>query len=62
MQGQASEENLYRLEHQFKYNDSIKIIRKQMDKYEKLVKEQAKSLKRAKHNNGEVKRVKKEVE
>jgi hypothetical protein len=29
MYGQATEENLYRLERQFKYSDSIKIIRKQ---------------------------------
>ncbi|MDR1897009.1 MAG: hypothetical protein LBR10_09500 [Prevotellaceae bacterium] len=38
MQGQTNEENLYRLERQFKYNDSIKIIRKQVEKYEELVK------------------------
>ena len=39
MQGQANEENLYRLERQFQYGDSIKIIRKQVEKYEELVKE-----------------------
>ncbi|MDR2652889.1 MAG: hypothetical protein LBC68_11375 [Prevotellaceae bacterium] len=39
MQGQTNEENLYRLEQQFKYNDSIKIVRKQVEKYEELVKE-----------------------
>jgi hypothetical protein len=37
MQGQANEENLYWLEQQFKYGDSIKIIRKQVEKYEELL-------------------------
>jgi hypothetical protein len=31
MQGQADEAKIYRLENQFKYNDSIKIIRKQVE-------------------------------
>ena len=46
MQGQANEENLYRLEQQFKYGDSIKVIRKQVEKYEELVKEQAERMKK----------------
>jgi 5-bromo-4-chloroindolyl phosphate hydrolysis protein len=50
MNGQMNEENLYRLEQQFKYNDSIKIIRKQVETYEELVKEQAERLERAKWN------------
>ena len=37
MQGQTSEENLYRLERQFRYGDSIKIIRNQVEKYEEMV-------------------------
>ena len=41
MQGQINEEGLYRLERQFQYDDSIKIIGKQVEKYEELVKEQA---------------------
>ena len=39
MQGQTNEENIYRLEKQFKYSDSIKIVRKQVEKYEELVRE-----------------------
>ncbi|MDR2145964.1 MAG: hypothetical protein LBE91_05860 [Tannerella sp.] len=39
MQGQISEKNLYRLEEQFQYGDSIKIIRRQVEEYEKSVKE-----------------------
>ena len=38
MQGQTDEENLYRLEQQLRYNDSIQIIRKQVKRYDDLVK------------------------
>ena len=48
MQGQTNEENLYRLEWQFKYNDSIKIIRGQVEKYEELVRKQAERIERVK--------------
>jgi hypothetical protein len=34
MHGQTNEESIYRLEQRFKYSDSIKIIRKQVEKYE----------------------------
>ncbi|GAB6013075.1 hypothetical protein [Viscerimonas tarda] len=61
MQGQSNDDNLYRLERQFKYNDSIKIIRKQVEKYEKLVKEQAKRIERAKRNAGELEKLQREV-
>ena len=50
MQGTTDEESLYRLEQQFKYGDSIKIIRKQVEKYEELVKEQAEKTERIKEN------------
>jgi uncharacterized membrane protein YhiD involved in acid resistance len=50
MQGQTNEENIYRMENQFKYNDSIKIIRKQVEKYEDLVKEQAEKTAKANIN------------
>jgi hypothetical protein len=33
MQGQTNEENIYRLERQFQYSDTIKIIRGQVGKY-----------------------------
>jgi hypothetical protein len=60
--GQTDEENLYRLERQFKYNDSIKIIRKQVEKYEELVKEQAERIERAKREAKEVEKLQKEAE
>jgi hypothetical protein len=62
MQGQANEENLYRLEQQFKYNDSIKIIRKRVEKYEELVKEQAERMERAKQDRREAERLHKNAE
>jgi uncharacterized membrane protein YhiD involved in acid resistance len=61
MQGQTNEENLYRLEQQFKYGDSIKIIRKQVEKYEKLVKEQVEKLERAKRNSEEAENLKRDL-
>jgi hypothetical protein len=54
MQGQTNDENLYRLEQQFKYNDSIKIIHKQVERYEELVCEQAERIERAKANDKEM--------
>ena len=62
MQGQTNEENLYRLEQQFRYGDSIKFIRTQVEKYEELVKQQAERLERAKKENTEAERLQKEVE
>ena len=50
MQGQIEEESLYWLERQFRHGDSIKIIRKQVEKYEELVKEQAEKIERIKEN------------
>ncbi|MDR1543085.1 MAG: hypothetical protein LBS50_01490 [Prevotellaceae bacterium] len=50
MHGEANRESIYRLEQQFKYGDSIRIIRKQVEKYEELVKEQAEKTERAKWN------------
>jgi len=50
MQGQINEENLYRLERVFDYEDSINLIRKQVEKYEELVKEQAERTVRMKKN------------
>ena len=51
MQGQTNEENLYQLEHQFKNNDSIKIVRKQVERYEELVKEQVEELERTRQSS-----------
>ncbi|MDR2408484.1 MAG: hypothetical protein LBE13_10305 [Bacteroidales bacterium] len=62
MQGQTNEDNLYRLEKQLKYNDSIKIIRKQVEKYEELVKEQVEKIERTKQENEAAKRLQEEIE
>jgi hypothetical protein len=62
MQGQTDKENLYRLEQQFKYSESIRIIRKQVEKYEELVKEQAESLEKARRNREDSEKFKKKAE
>jgi hypothetical protein len=62
MQGQTNEENLYRLERQFRNGDSIKIIRKQVEKYEELVKEQAERMERVRRNSEEMEKLQKEAE
>jgi hypothetical protein len=62
MQGKTNEESLYRLERQFKYSDSIKIIRKQVERYEELVREQVEKIERAKRDSEEVEKLKNEVE
>ncbi len=61
MQGEAKGESIYRLEQQFQYGDSIKIIRKQVEKYEELVKEQAERMERIKRNSEEAERMKQEM-
>ncbi|KAA6336514.1 hypothetical protein EZS27_015330 [termite gut metagenome] len=60
--GQATEQNLYQLERWFEYPDSIKIIRKNVEKYEQLVREQAEKIERTKQNAAEVEQLQKEVE
>jgi len=62
MQGQTDEANLYRLERQFKYGDSIKIICKQVEKYEGLVKEQAERIERARRDVETIEKLKKDAE
>jgi predicted nuclease with TOPRIM domain len=49
------------LEQQFKHGDSIAIIRRQVGKYEELVREQAERIERAKHNSEEAERLQNEV-
>ena len=61
MMGQTDEENLLRMERQFKSGDSIKIIRKQVEKYEDLIKEQADRIERLKQNNEEVESLQKDL-
>ena len=62
MQGQTNEENIYRLERQFRNNDSIRTIRRQVEKYEDLLKEQAEKLERVKQSSEEAELIKKAVE
>jgi hypothetical protein len=62
MQGQTNEENIYRLERQFRYGDSIKIIRKQVEKYEVLVKEQVEREERVRRNADEAEKLQKQKE
>jgi hypothetical protein len=62
MQEQINEESLYQLEQQFRYNDSIKTIRKQVGKYEELVREQAERIERTKRDSEEAERLKKDEE
>jgi hypothetical protein len=62
MQGQANEENLYRLERQFRNSDSIKTIRRQVEKYEDLVREQAERIERAKQNSNAAEQLQIEAE
>jgi hypothetical protein len=50
------------LEQQFKYSDTIKIIRKQVEKYEELVKEQAERIKRAKQNTEQAEKLQKDID
>jgi hypothetical protein len=62
MQGQAAENNIYRLERQFEYRDSVVIIRNQVEKYEQLVREQAEKIERAKQNAEKAEKLQREVE
>ncbi|MDR3267140.1 MAG: hypothetical protein LBT24_06195 [Tannerella sp.] len=62
MQGQANEENFYLMEQQFRYGDSIRVIRRQVEKYEELVHEQAERIERIRHNAEKAEKLGKEVE
>jgi hypothetical protein len=61
MQGRADEGSLYLLERQFQYNDSIKIIRKQVEEYEELVKKQAQRIERTRQDGEEAEKIKNEA-
>jgi hypothetical protein len=62
MQGQTTEDSIYRLEDKFEYLDSIAIVRKQVEEYERLVREQAERIERAKVNETKAKKLQEEVE
>jgi len=62
MIGQTNEDSFIRLEHQFQYSDSIKIIRKQVEKYEELVKEQVERMERVRKNSEQNKMIQNEID
>ncbi|KAA6329668.1 hypothetical protein EZS27_021554, partial [termite gut metagenome] len=62
MQGQAAENNIYRLDRQFRYRDSVTIIRNQVKRYEQLVQEQAERIERARREAEEAEILQKETE
>jgi hypothetical protein len=65
MQGTANHESLLNLETAFTYSrdkDSIAVIRKRVETYERLVKEQSEKIERARLNAKEAERLEKEVE
>lgn len=65
MQGEANPENLLKLETVFTYDrnkDSIVVIRKRVETYERLVKEQAEKIERARLNAKEAERLEREAE
>ena len=62
MIGQTNEDSFIGLENQFSYSDSLKIIRKQVERYEDLVTAQAEKIERARQNGEEAKKLKEEVE
>jgi len=61
MIGQTNEDSFTWLEHQFQYTDSIKIIRKQVEKYEELVREQAERMERMRKDFKDSKQLQSEV-
>ena len=50
------------IQRQFRYADSVKIVRKQVEKYEELVREQAERLERARRNSEEASKLMEEME
>ena len=62
MRGQTKGDNIYRMERQFRHGDSVKIVRKQVEKYEDLVREQSERSEHVRRYEEEVERFKKEVE
>jgi hypothetical protein len=62
MQGQIDEDSFLRLDRQFLYRDSVTIIRKQVEKYEQLIMEQAERIERARREVEEAERLQKETE
>ena len=62
MQGQTNEESLFRLQEQFQHRDSIRIIRNRIVEFERLVREQAERMERARINEAERERLQREVD
>ena len=62
MQGQTNEENLFRLQQQFQHSDSVRVIRNRVVEFERLVREQAERMERARINDAEIERLQRETE
>jgi hypothetical protein len=62
IQGKITEKDIYKLETKFEHTDSIIVIRKQVEGYERLVKEQAEKMEKARWNAEEADKLQKEVE
>ena len=62
MQGQTNEENLFRLQQQFQHSDSIRTIRNRVVEFERLVRLQAEKMERARINEAERERLRREVD
>jgi hypothetical protein len=62
MKGQITENDIYGLDAKFEYRDSIDIICKQVEKYERLVREQAEKIERVKQSAIEAEKLQEEKE
>ncbi|GAB6013165.1 hypothetical protein [Viscerimonas tarda] len=62
MQGKADGESLYMLERQFEYTDSATLVRQQVEEYERLVRELAEQMERARWDDAKVDNLRRKVE
>jgi hypothetical protein len=62
MKGEVDGAGITRIERQFQYGDSIRMVRKQVEEYERLVREQAEKAARARKITQENERLKNEIE
>jgi uncharacterized protein YdcH (DUF465 family) len=62
MKGEVDGAGITRIERQFQYGDSVQMVRKQVEEYEKLVREQAEKAARARRIAQENERLKNEIE
>jgi phage-related minor tail protein len=65
MRGEATPEDILKLRELFEFNrapDNIKLIRRQVERYEHLIQQQAENEARAKFNDEQAKQLKQEAE